>query len=100
MSEVISNTQAVNQRLDRIFDPNHSLCREDIIYVLELIKKRVADEDPNLLDLSQPRLLLNFQYFAEVAMLLIHRRTVYDQEINQLRQQLMEAVHGIYSKQR
>ncbi|WP_018756596.1 hypothetical protein [Paenibacillus terrigena] len=91
-----SNKHKVTQRLDRIFDPNHSLCKDDIIYVLEFIKKRVADKDPRLLDLSQPRLLENFQYFAEAATLLIHRRTGHDQEINRLRQLLMEAVHGLY----
>lgn len=99
MAPTTSNPQSSTQRLNRIFDSNHSLCKEDIIYILEFIKKRVADEDPRLMDLSQPRLLKNFHYFAEVAMLLIHRRTGYDQEIDRLRQQLLEAVHGIYPDQ-
>lgn len=92
-----SNSHNVQQRLDRIFDRNHNLCREDMIYVLELIKKRVADADPHFLELSQPRLLLHFQYFTEVAMQLIHHRALaYDQE-NQLRRKLLEAVDGIYT---
>ena len=54
--------------------PSHQLCREDVVWILEYIKKKVTEEDPNLLGLAQPRLLKNFQYFAEISMMLIHRQ--------------------------
>lgn len=83
--------QPIRSRLEQILHPNHPLCRDDVVWVLELIKKRVAEEDPALLDLPQPRLLKNFQYFAETAMMLIHRRPVYDQELDRIRIWMREA---------
>ncbi|CAH0120055.1 MULTISPECIES: hypothetical protein [unclassified Paenibacillus] len=96
MPSAAFNANSTTRRLERIFDPDHPLCKEDVVWILEYIKKKVADEDPSLLDLSQPRLLKNFHCFAEVALSLIHRRTVYDQEIDGLRSYLAEAVHGLY----
>ncbi|GLX68349.1 hypothetical protein [Paenibacillus glycanilyticus] len=82
-------------RIDRILSPDHPLCREDVIWMLEYIKKKVADEDPALRSLSQPRLLRNFHYFAEASMLLIRRKHYSDQEASRLRQCLIEASYGL-----
>ncbi|CAM3356067.1 hypothetical protein PALU110988_18325 [Paenibacillus lupini] len=84
-----------NVRMDRILSPDHPLCREDVVWMLEYIKKKVADEDPALRDLSQPRLLKNFHYFAEASMLLIRRKHYSEQEATRLRQCLIEASYGL-----
>jgi hypothetical protein len=83
------------RKLDQLLDPYYPLCRDDVIWLLEYIKKKVAEEDPELLDLSQPRLLQNFRYFAEVAMMLIHKRPVGDQDTDRLKQWVTEAAHGL-----
>lgn len=81
--------------IDRILNPDYPLCRADVVWMLEYIKKKVADEDPALLDLTQPRLLQIFHYFAEAAMSLINRKHYCDQEADRLRDWLREAAYGI-----
>ncbi|WP_377470431.1 hypothetical protein [Paenibacillus chartarius] len=87
--------QHTRHKLEQIFKPDYPICKEDVIWVLELIKKKVAEEDPMLLDLSQPRLLKSYHYFAEMAMMLVHRRHLFDQEADRLRAWLIEAASGI-----
>ncbi|WP_188892949.1 hypothetical protein [Paenibacillus radicis (ex Gao et al. 2016)] len=84
-----------DSRLSRILHPDHPLCREDVVWMLEYIKKKVADEDPALTELSQPRLLKNFHCFAEAAMSLVHRRHCSAQEAGRLRAWLIEAAYGL-----
>ncbi|GFN32037.1 hypothetical protein [Paenibacillus xylaniclasticus] len=83
-------------RVNRLLDNSYPLCREDVIWILEYIKKKVADEDPKLLDLSQPHLLKMFHSFAEASMSLIQRKHG-DYEIDRLRRWLKDAVDGIVS---
>ena len=94
MHSTIQN-HTIHNKLEEIFSSNHTLCRNDIIWVLESIKSKVVEEDPDLLALSQPRLLKNFQHFAEIAMMLIHQRSVFDQELDRLKSWTYEASHGI-----
>jgi hypothetical protein len=61
-------------KLEQISHPSHPLCREDVIWMLELIKKKVVEQDPFIMDLDQPQLIQHFHAFAELAMKLIHRR--------------------------
>ncbi|MFC4778407.1 hypothetical protein ACFO9Q_16545 [Paenibacillus sp. GCM10023252] len=82
-------------QINRILDPNHPLCKEDVLWMLQYIKKKVADEDPSLLDLSQPRLLRNFHFFAEASMSLIQRSHCADYEAERLRTWLAEASYGL-----
>lgn len=84
-----------NRRLEQILSPNHPLCKEDVVWVLEFVKKKVAEQDPNLLDLPQPRLLKNFQHFAEAATTLLHRRPGPVNEAERLRASLIEATYGL-----
>ncbi|MGM0879484.1 MAG: hypothetical protein ACQEXQ_00380 [Bacillota bacterium] len=91
----LSALHQTQKRLNRILDPDHPLTREDVVWILEYIKKKVADEDPALMDLSQPRLLQNFHFFAEAAMSLIHRRHYCDQEADRLRDWLRQAAFGL-----
>lgn len=83
------------RKLEQLMSPHYPLCKDDVIWLLEYIKKKVAEEDPELLDLPQPRLLQNFRYFAEVAMLMIHRRPFFDQDGDRLKQWMAEAAHGL-----
>ncbi|MFD0587966.1 hypothetical protein ACFQZE_08110 [Paenibacillus sp. GCM10027627] len=86
---------AAKLRIGQILDPEHPLCRDDVVWMLGYIKKKVADEDPLLLGLSQPRLMQNFLNFAEASMALIGRRHYCDQEASRLRHWLKEAAHGL-----
>ncbi|WP_336786274.1 hypothetical protein [Paenibacillus sp. MMO-177] len=91
----LPDSRLTNDRIDRILSPDHPLCREDVVWMLEYIKKKVADGDPALRDLSQPRLLKNFHYFAEASMLLIRRKHYSEQEATRLRNCLIEASYGL-----
>lgn len=91
----LPDNQLTNDRIDRMLSPDHPLCREDVVWMLEYIKKKVADGDPRLRDLSQPRLLKNFHYFAEASMLLIRRKHYSEQEATRLRTCLIEASYGL-----
>jgi hypothetical protein len=88
------------QKLDYILNPSTPLCREEVVWILEYIKKKVAEEDPNLLSLSQPRLLQNFRYFAEIALMLIQRRINFDQEPDRLKKWIAEASFGLIQQDR
>ncbi len=83
------------KKFKQILDPDYPLCREDVVWMLEYIKKKVADADPAIMDLSQPRLLRNFHYFAEASMSLIHRTPYSGQEADRLRGWLAEAAYGL-----
>ncbi len=87
---------AAQRKLEQILNPAHPLCRDDVVWILEYIKKKVAEEDPELLDLSQPRLLQNFRYFAEIALMLIQRRNGFDQEADRLKHWIYEASYGLH----
>ncbi|EFM12898.1 conserved hypothetical protein [Paenibacillus curdlanolyticus YK9] len=85
-----------SKRLNRLLDPSYPLCREDVIWVLEYIKKKVADIDPTLMDSSQPNLIKAFHSFAEASMSLIQRKNG-DHEVDRLRRWLTDAVEGLSS---
>jgi hypothetical protein len=85
----------VQRKFEQLHDPAHSLCREDLIWILEFVKKKVAEGDPHLMELPQPRLLQNFRYFAEIALMLIHQRARFDQEADRLISWIAEATYGL-----
>ncbi|WP_240417428.1 hypothetical protein [Paenibacillus periandrae] len=85
------------QKIEQILDPAHLLCKDDIVWILGFIKKKVAEKNPQLLELSQPRLLQNFHYFAEISLMLIQRRNGFDQEADRLKSWIAEAVYGLQS---
>ncbi|MFD0713702.1 hypothetical protein [Paenibacillus sp. GCM10027626] len=74
---------------------DYPLCRDDVIWMLETLKKKMADEASALSDLPQPQLLRMFQAFAEVSMMLIKNRHGCDTEIERLRSSLQEAAHAL-----
>jgi hypothetical protein len=86
---------AVQGKWEQLLHPSHELCRADVIWVLEYIKKKVAEENPALLGLSQPRLLTSFRCYAEIAMMLIYRHNAFDQDQARLKELLREAAYGL-----
>lgn len=78
-------------KLEQIAHPSHPLCREDVVWMLEFIKKKAAEKDPILLDQPQPHLIEHLYIYAEVAMKLIHRHPLYDQDIAQLKAWIYDA---------
>ncbi|WP_019419198.1 hypothetical protein [Paenibacillus sp. OSY-SE] len=89
--------RAAAARMARIMDPNHPLCREDIVWVLNVVKQKLTDQDEAWSKLEPERVIRNFRYFAEVSLLLI-RNSSYGQESDRIRQYLAEAVHGLWDK--
>jgi hypothetical protein len=94
------NDNTISNKLEQMFETHHSLSRTDIVWILESIKKKVAEEDPRLLALSQPRLLKNFRYFAEISMMLIHQKSFCDQEVDRLKTWAYEASYGLHSNKK
>ncbi|MVO99283.1 hypothetical protein [Paenibacillus lutrae] len=84
-----------SERLQVMLQPAYMLCRNDVVWALEFIRKKIAEQDPALQSLSQPRLLKNFESFAEVSMMLIHRGSGFDQEADRIKSCLKEAAHGL-----
>ncbi len=95
MNRAAIYTNHTQDKLEQILHPDNVLCKEDVIWILEFIKKKVAEADPSVQSLPQPRLLTDFRYFAEVAMMLIHRRSGFDQEADRLKTWLREAAFGL-----
>lgn len=92
---LLSANHDLRTKRDRILDKNTVLCRDDVIWMLDYVKQRVAHQDPELLKLSQARLLENFQAFAEAAMMLIHGRSMVDVEADRIKMWVTEASHGL-----
>jgi hypothetical protein len=90
--------EIAQRKMEHILDPAHTLCKDDVVWMLEFIKKKVAEEDPQLLELSQPRLMQNFRYFAEISLMLIQRRNGFDQEADRLKSWVAEASFGLQPK--
>ncbi|MEX3616459.1 hypothetical protein [Paenibacillus glucanolyticus] len=82
-------------RIRRILDPSYPLCREDMIWVLHFVQKKVALKDPALLDLSKPRLLQNFNSYSEAALLLLGSGNHVHTKSDDIRTCLLEAMHGL-----
>ncbi|QHT61885.1 hypothetical protein GXP70_19125 [Paenibacillus lycopersici] len=82
-------------RVKRISDPDYPLSRDDVIWTLEFVKKKMADEAPDLHGLPQPLLLKKFQCFAEASLLLLKQRSGCGPEADRLRQCLLEVIAGL-----
>jgi hypothetical protein len=93
MSQPAPSLNPTRLKLEQLSHPAHPLCREDVIWMLEFIKKKVAEPDPHLMDLTQPQLLQHFHEFAEVAMKLIYRRPSYYIETEKLKAWIELTIH-------
>ena len=81
--------------INRINDPDYPLSREDVIWTLEFMKRKMADEAPELLGLPQPLLLRKFQSFAEASLMLLKSRSGCGYETDRLRNCLQEVIEGL-----
>ncbi|HEX7057726.1 MAG TPA: hypothetical protein VF260_11130 [Bacilli bacterium] len=88
------NEEAI-KHFSRLSDAFHPISKDDCIWALEYVKKKVAEEDPNLLGLSQPRLLKNFSAFADAALTLLSQTGKSEWEAENLRRSVLEAAFGI-----
>lgn len=82
-------------RLSQLLHPANPLCRSDVIWTLEWLKKKATGLDASMLDSSQPPLLSTFRCFAEASLLILRGKPSCQQELARLRQLLTEAVHGM-----
>lgn len=79
-------------RIDRIRDPARPVCREDLVWLLHAVKKKVADGSPALQDLPRPQLIALFRDFAEAALVLLSGRHCAADELERARRSLADAV--------
>lgn len=82
-------------RLSRILDPNHPLCREDIVWVLDVIKQQLTDHPDKWIMLTSDQLVRRFHSYAEISSLLVHSSS-YGQESDRIRKYLTILVSGLY----
>lgn len=82
-------------RLRIMLEPHHPLCREDFIWFLEYIKKNTVEENSALSELPQPRLLKHFECFAEIALMIIHRRNEPQEGMERIRKYIHQAAADI-----
>ncbi|MBD2846229.1 hypothetical protein IDH44_13565 [Paenibacillus sp. IB182496] len=90
-----SASEPVKLRIARILHPSNPLCAADVIWLLEWIKKKVADDAPRLALVPQPHLIRSYTCFAEAAMALIHQRHGRILEAERLRAALAEAIAAV-----
>lgn len=83
------------KRISQILDSSRPLCREDIIWVLHYVQKKVASKDPALLDLSKPQLLQTFAKYSEAAMLLLGSKTHVHIDNDGIRACLADLLNGL-----
>jgi hypothetical protein len=83
-------TSQIEQPLRHLLDPTYPLCREDVLWALCFIKKIVADGAPEWSGRDRPQLLAHFACFADMALLLLHRRNPSGQETTCFRAMLSE----------
>jgi hypothetical protein len=90
-----STDQQVNPiplTLKRLLDPAHPLCREDMIWTLDYIKRKVAEGAPEWTGLDRPRLLAHFATYAGLAMQLLHRQSLCGEDAEHLRALLRDTL--------
>ncbi|NMO94696.1 hypothetical protein [Paenibacillus lemnae] len=83
------------KRLRQILDPSHPLCREDIIWVLHYVQKKVASKDPALQDLSKPQLLQSYAGYCQTVMSLLGGTRPVHSGSDEIRACLLDIVNGL-----
>lgn len=85
-----SANNPITIRLDRIMDPNHPLCREDVIWLLNTIKNKLIENHAGSA-LPYETLLYSYRYYTEVSMLMLQRNSTSALESERLRLYMKEA---------
>lgn len=91
----LSNDELEQQKLQRYLEPGYPLCRSEVIWILDWIKKKAAAGEPSMLGVPQPQLLKGFCRYAEAAMLIIHNQRFSYEEADRLQRLLADAVKAI-----
>lgn len=86
--------QPAEMKFHRLMDDSHTLCKEEIVWILAYIKQKTADGDSALRNLHQPRLLRNFYHYAEIALMLLQPQTFLHEQ-GRLKKLLREASFGL-----
>ncbi|QJC52421.1 hypothetical protein HGI30_13175 [Paenibacillus albicereus] len=86
---------AAERKMSRIVGSGEMLSREDVIWALDYIRKKVADGAPALQGLPQPRWLTCFGGFAEASMSLLRSPRIGPLEADRLRRNLREALEAL-----
>ncbi|MCR8845681.1 methyltransferase [Paenibacillus sp. SC116] len=84
-------------RMAQILDSSHPLCKDDILWALNMVKQKLAQPDEHVDALEPERLRRNFRYFAEISTLMLKRNGKYGQESERLRYYLSEAAYGLWN---
>lgn len=87
-----ADAPAVSDTMRRLLDPAYPLCREDVVWALDYIKRKVADGAPEWTGLDRPRLLAHFAAYANLAMHLLHRQSLCGEDAEQLRSLLRDTL--------
>lgn len=85
-----STPNPITIRFERIMDPNHPLCREDVVWLLNTIKIKLI-ASPSAPALSYDTILHSYRYYAEVSMLMLQRTSSSALESERLRTYMREA---------
>lgn len=84
---------AADAKLAQMLRPEYALCRDDVVWMLEYIRKTLAEAEASAPVMSPAELLRQFRCFAEVALMLIRRGpAACDREIELLRASLRDNV--------
>ncbi|MBB6636410.1 hypothetical protein [Cohnella thailandensis] len=78
--------------LRRLLDPSYPLCREDLVWALDYIKRKVAEGAPEWSGLDRPRLLALFAAYAGVATHLLNRQSLCSEDAEHLRALLRDTL--------
>ncbi|WP_152619402.1 hypothetical protein [Cohnella kolymensis] len=81
-----------NDHLRRLLDPSYPPRREDVLWVLDFIKQKVADGAPEWSGLDRPQLLEHFACFADMSLILLHRQVPYGPETACFRTMLRQLI--------
>lgn len=91
MHSLLYSKQQQPDKWTKIMDENTVLCRDDVIWMLDYVKQRLAAKHSHAFHISQDRWLHHFKTFANTAMMLLHDHRFCDQDMQRIKQQLYEA---------
>ncbi|MEW9670042.1 hypothetical protein [Ammoniphilus sp. 3BR4] len=77
---------------DQLIHNHEALSRDQLIDILSYIEEKIENQDSAMMGLSNPRLLANFQAFAQISLNLLK-----DHPTQDITQWVKEAAYGIDS---
>jgi len=87
-----TGARPANDLWRRLLDPAYPLRREDLIWALDDMKRKMAEGAPEWTGLDRPRLLARFASYAELAMYLLRRPSLCGEDAEHLRALLKSAL--------